>query len=109
MKVKEGGFVLIIPFIHRCDSMYRVGTGYSLITAAPVCNICNICNTVRAVHRVLEHRYHGNRWPSTKLLLSQLQSWIVKRINEASGSYQMFEVLGDLILLHGYDVSGVLN
>ncbi|XP_026217592.1 FAD-dependent oxidoreductase domain-containing protein 2 isoform X2 [Anabas testudineus] len=57
--------------------------------------------TVRAVHRVLEHRYHNNLWPTTKLLLTQLQSWILKRVGEASGPYQMFEVLGDVILLRG--------
>ncbi|XP_032392442.1 FAD-dependent oxidoreductase domain-containing protein 2 [Etheostoma spectabile] len=57
--------------------------------------------TVRAVHRVLEQRYHSNPWPSTKLLTSQLQSWILKRVGEASGPYQMFEVLGDVILLRG--------
>lgn len=57
--------------------------------------------TVRAVHRVLEHRHHGNLWPSTKLSTSQLLSWILKRVNEASGPYQMFQVLGDIILLQG--------
>ncbi|TDH02556.1 hypothetical protein EPR50_G00153840 [Perca flavescens] len=57
--------------------------------------------TVRAVHRVLEQRYHSNPWPSTKLLTTQLQSWILKRVGEASGPYQMFEVLGDVILLRG--------
>ncbi|KAM6966595.1 FAD-dependent oxidoreductase domain-containing protein 2 isoform 2-T2 [Tautogolabrus adspersus] len=57
--------------------------------------------TVRAVHRVLEQRHHGEKWPSTRLLTSQLQSWILKRVGEASGTYQMFEVLGDVILLRG--------
>lgn len=57
--------------------------------------------TVRAVHRVLENRYHGNLWPSTKLLMTQLQSWILKRVGEASGPYQMFEMLGDIVLLQG--------
>lgn len=57
--------------------------------------------TARAVHRVLEQRYHSNPWPSTKLLTTQLQSWILKRVGEASGPYQMFEVLGDVILLGG--------
>uniref|UniRef100_A0A665UN42 FAD-dependent oxidoreductase domain containing 2 n=1 Tax=Echeneis naucrates TaxID=173247 RepID=A0A665UN42_ECHNA len=57
--------------------------------------------TVRAVHRVLERRYHSIPWPSTKLLTTQLQSWILKRVGEASGPYQMFEVLGDVILLRG--------
>ncbi|KAM6905478.1 FAD-dependent oxidoreductase domain-containing protein 2 [Xenentodon cancila] len=57
--------------------------------------------TVRAVHRVLEHRYHGNLWPSTRLLTTQLHPWILKRVGEASGPYQMFETLGDVILLRG--------
>ncbi|XP_068575245.1 FAD-dependent oxidoreductase domain-containing protein 2 isoform X2 [Cebidichthys violaceus] len=57
--------------------------------------------TVRSVHRVLEQRYHSNPWQSTKLSTAHLQSWILKRINEASGPYQMFEVLGDVILLRG--------
>ncbi|XP_035470688.2 FAD-dependent oxidoreductase domain-containing protein 2 isoform X3 [Scophthalmus maximus] len=57
--------------------------------------------TARAVHRILEQRYHSNPWPSTKLLTTQLQSWILKRVGEASGPYQMFEVLGDVILLRG--------
>lgn len=57
--------------------------------------------TARAVHHVLEQRYHSNRWPSTKLLTTQLQSWVLKRVGEASGPYQMFEVLGDVILLRG--------
>lgn len=57
--------------------------------------------TVRAVHRVLERRYHGKKWPSTRLSTSQLQSWILKRVGEASGPYQMFEMLGDIILLQG--------
>ncbi|XP_056263726.1 FAD-dependent oxidoreductase domain-containing protein 2 isoform X2 [Pseudoliparis swirei] len=57
--------------------------------------------TVRSVHRVLEQRYHSNPWHSSKMPLTQVQSWIMKRINEASGPYQMFEVLGDVILLRG--------
>lgn len=57
--------------------------------------------TVRAVHRILENQCHGNLWPSTKLLTTQLQSWILRRANEASGPYQMFEVLGDVVLLKG--------
>lgn len=58
-------------------------------------------DAARAVHRVLEHRYHGNKWKSTELLTTQLMSWVLKRINEASGIYQMVGVLGDVILLRG--------
>ncbi|XP_053707510.1 FAD-dependent oxidoreductase domain-containing protein 2 [Synchiropus splendidus] len=60
--------------------------------------------TVRAVHRLLERRHHSVPWPSTRLTLTQLHSWILKRVGEASGPYQMFEVLGDVILLRGAEV-----
>ncbi|XP_042548979.1 FAD-dependent oxidoreductase domain-containing protein 2 [Dipodomys spectabilis] len=56
--------------------------------------------TVRAVHRLLEHRHHGVAWPSTKYPITQLTSSIIRRVNEASGLYQMFGVLADIILLN---------
>ncbi|XP_025782616.1 FAD-dependent oxidoreductase domain-containing protein 2 isoform X1 [Puma concolor] len=55
--------------------------------------------TARAVHRLLEHRHHGVAWPSAEHPVSQLTSSIVRRINEASGLYQMFGVLADVVLL----------
>ncbi|XP_038406614.1 FAD-dependent oxidoreductase domain-containing protein 2 [Canis lupus familiaris] len=55
--------------------------------------------TVRAVHRLLEHRHHHIPWPSTEHPISQLTNSIVRRVNEASGLYQMFSVLADIILL----------
>ncbi|KAM9671682.1 FAD-dependent oxidoreductase domain-containing protein 2 [Trichechus inunguis] len=55
--------------------------------------------TVRAVHRLLEHRHHGVAWPSTERPITQLTSSIIRRVNEASGLYQMFSVLADVILL----------
>ncbi|XP_066563495.1 FAD-dependent oxidoreductase domain-containing protein 2 isoform X2 [Amia ocellicauda] len=57
--------------------------------------------TVRAVHRILEQRYHGHPWPAATLQTSQLLSAILRRVNEASGPYQMFGMLGDIILLQG--------
>lgn len=61
----------------------------------------NFCFTVRAVHRLLEQRYHGNPWQSTQLSATKLMSWIFKRVNEASGLYQMVGILGDVIVLKG--------
>ncbi|XP_069087281.1 FAD-dependent oxidoreductase domain-containing protein 2 [Pleurodeles waltl] len=55
--------------------------------------------TVRALHRLLEHRYHGVSWPATHYPITQLITAILRRVNEASGLYQMFEVLGDVVLL----------
>ncbi|XP_048448900.1 FAD-dependent oxidoreductase domain-containing protein 2, partial [Rhincodon typus] len=55
--------------------------------------------TARAVHHLLEHRYHGTTWPATTLPIIHLTNTIIKRINEASGLYQMFSVLADIVLL----------
>ncbi|NXQ99060.1 FXRD2 protein, partial [Sagittarius serpentarius] len=55
--------------------------------------------TTRAVHRLLENRHHGVPWPSTAYPITQLTNSIIKRVNEASGLYQMFSVLADIILL----------
>nr|XP_034984178.1 FAD-dependent oxidoreductase domain-containing protein 2 [Zootoca vivipara]XP_034984179.1 FAD-dependent oxidoreductase domain-containing protein 2 [Zootoca vivipara] len=55
--------------------------------------------TARVVHRLLEVRHHGVPWPSSLYPIMQLTNAIVKRVNEASGLYQMFTVLADVILL----------
>ncbi|XP_006890221.1 PREDICTED: FAD-dependent oxidoreductase domain-containing protein 2 [Elephantulus edwardii] len=55
--------------------------------------------TVRAVHRLLEHRHHSVAWPSTERPVTQLTNAIIRRVNEASGLYQMFGVLADVVLL----------
>ncbi|XP_078093688.1 FAD-dependent oxidoreductase domain-containing protein 2 [Mustelus asterias] len=55
--------------------------------------------TARAVHRLMERRYHGIPWPATTLPITHLTNAIIKRINEASGLYQMFTVLADVVLL----------
>ncbi|XP_058164732.1 FAD-dependent oxidoreductase domain-containing protein 2 isoform X2 [Dasypus novemcinctus] len=55
--------------------------------------------TVRAVHRLLEHRHHRVPWPSTERPITQLTGAIIRRVNEASGLYQMFSVLADIVLL----------
>ncbi|XP_065599109.1 FAD-dependent oxidoreductase domain-containing protein 2 [Cyrtonyx montezumae] len=55
--------------------------------------------TTRAVHRLLENRHHGVPWPSTVYPITQLTNSIIRRVNEASGLYQMFSVLADIILL----------
>lgn len=65
----------------------------------PQCHRCVRAAPVRAVHRLLEQRHHGVTWPSTKHPITQLASAIIRRVNEASGLYQMFSVLADVVLL----------
>ena len=55
--------------------------------------------SARALFRLLEWRYHRVPWPHTSAPSSQLLTHILKRINEASGIYQMFSILGDVIIL----------
>ncbi|KAL4240447.1 FAD-dependent oxidoreductase domain-containing protein 2 [Mactra antiquata] len=59
--------------------------------------------TAQALSRLLEWRYHGNKWPSITAPISQLLTHIIRRINEASGSYQMFSVLADVVILDSND------
>lgn len=54
--------------------------------------------TARALHRLLNWRYEGVPWPLTRQPISQLLNMLLKRLNEASGLYQMFHVLGDVIV-----------
>jgi hypothetical protein len=55
----------------------------------------------RALHRLLEWKNHGLVWPTMSGSVIDLVTTIVKRINEASGIYQMYRMLGDVILLRG--------
>jgi len=52
--------------------------------------------TARTVHRLLEKRNHGVSWPHRTYPITEIVPTIIKRINEASGTYQMFYVLGDV-------------
>eukprot|EP00057_Strongylocentrotus_purpuratus_P028163 XP_011682637.1 PREDICTED: FAD-dependent oxidoreductase domain-containing protein 2 [Strongylocentrotus purpuratus] len=56
--------------------------------------------TTRVLHHLLEWRYHSVPWPSIRLPMMELLDRVVRRLNEASGLYQMFYVLSDVILLH---------
>lgn len=55
--------------------------------------------SARVLSKILNWRYHQERWPSEILPLSNLTTAIIRRVNEASGLYQMFAYLGDIILL----------
>lgn len=61
--------------------------------------------TARALSRLLENRYHQVPWPSTTVPLNELMNMILKRINEASGTYQMFDILSDVMILHNDGVN----
>ncbi|KAI0232319.1 FAD-dependent oxidoreductase domain-containing protein 2 [Lamellibrachia satsuma] len=55
--------------------------------------------TARALHHMLEWKYEGVPWPSTTMPTTDLLSAIIKRINEGSGLFQMFSMLGDVIAI----------
>lgn len=57
--------------------------------------------TTRALHRLLEWKNHGVPWPHLPSQpYSQIVPWIIKRVNEASGPYQMFQILGDVLVFN---------
>jgi hypothetical protein len=68
--------------------------------------------TARSLFRFLEEKNEGKTWPQTKLDLQKkgkklykdvstvniISDMMLRRINEASGPYQMFEFLGDMLV-----------
>jgi hypothetical protein len=58
---------------------------------------------VRALHRILERRYHGCEWPDRRLPCAPgpLMEAVIERVNRTSALWQQFGVLCDLIRLPG--------
>ncbi|CAF1190191.1 unnamed protein product [Adineta ricciae] len=59
--------------------------------------------TTRALHRIFQFRYHQQKWPSIVLSWHNLLNYLIKRMNEADGIYQMFGQLVDVILIDRVD------
>jgi thioredoxin reductase len=58
---------------------------------------------VRALHRILNARYHDTPWPSTTLDATPeaITEAIIDRINRSSALWQQFAVLGDVVVVDG--------
>ncbi|MFG1997735.1 NAD(P)-binding domain-containing protein [Spirillospora sp. NPDC048911] len=58
---------------------------------------------VRALHRVLEHRYHDAAWPSRDLpaVPEALAAAVIERVNRTSALWQQFGLMGDAIVPDG--------
>ncbi|MFG3252520.1 FAD-dependent oxidoreductase [Streptomyces sp. NPDC048172] len=57
--------------------------------------------TVRALHRTLRQRHHGEPWPVTELGSDPERAVdaVITRVNRSSALWQQFAVLGDVLLL----------
>ncbi|TDB85753.1 pyridine nucleotide-disulfide oxidoreductase [Actinomadura sp. KC216] len=57
----------------------------------------------RALHRIMEHRYHGTPWPGQALGTDpkELAAAVLARVNRSSALWQQFGVLADMIVLDG--------
>jgi len=58
---------------------------------------------VRALHRILEERYHGAEWPGRPLAAEPeaLADAVLERVNRSSALWQQFGLIGDVIVLDG--------
>ncbi|WP_314414944.1 FAD-dependent oxidoreductase [Streptomyces kroppenstedtii] len=56
---------------------------------------------VRALHRVLRGRHHGEAWPVAELgdAVERAADAVITRVNRSSALWQQFAVLGDLLLV----------
>ncbi|WNG46025.1 NAD(P)-dependent oxidoreductase [Archangium minus] len=57
--------------------------------------------SVRALHRILERKYHGAEWPHEELPAKPkaLMEAVLARVNRSSALWQQFSFLGDLIVV----------
>lgn len=63
---------------------------------------CPTPTVAQTLHRLLEWKNHGSKWPARNYLVKDLLNTVLVRINEAAGPYQMFGQLADVYLLHRY-------
>lgn len=56
---------------------------------------------VRALHRVLERKYHGVDWPHVDVNVDDLADVVVDRVNRTSALWQQFGQLGDVVTVEG--------
>ncbi|MBP2335808.1 thioredoxin reductase [Saccharothrix coeruleofusca] len=54
---------------------------------------------VRALHRILASRYHGENWPAEKVepTPEAISDAIIARVNRSSALWQQFAVMGDVV------------
>ncbi|MEU7476633.1 NAD(P)-binding domain-containing protein [Lentzea sp. NPDC042327] len=53
---------------------------------------------VRALHRIIEHRYHGVDWPSREIAADGVTDAIIERVNRTSALWQLFAFMSDVVL-----------
>ncbi|WP_434444756.1 NAD(P)-binding domain-containing protein [Lentzea sp. E54] len=53
---------------------------------------------VRALHRIVEQRYHGVDWPSRDVAPEAVTEAIIERVNRTSALWQLFEFMADAVL-----------
>ncbi|GAB2838206.1 NAD(P)-binding domain-containing protein [Lentzea nigeriaca] len=54
---------------------------------------------VRALHRILEQRYHGVDWPSLNIDPGAVTDAIIERVNRTSALWQLFAFMADAVLI----------
>ncbi|XP_076075879.1 FAD-dependent oxidoreductase domain-containing protein 2-like isoform X1 [Mytilus galloprovincialis] len=100
----KGKYPLITPDYQSTDipGIYIVGTATHSLDHRKSAGgfIHGFRYSARALNKILSWRYHSETWPKQAYSISNLLPVTVKRINEASGIYQMFGQLVDVILIN---------
>lgn len=64
--------------------------------------------SARALHHILENRYHNVSWPGVRFQSAiEIIPNLIKRVNEASDIYQMFGVFCDIVIFSEDDTEAI--
>ncbi|XP_039267135.2 FAD-dependent oxidoreductase domain-containing protein 2-like [Styela clava] len=64
--------------------------------------------SARALHNILENRYHDVTWPAVNFQSAiEVIPHLIKRVNEASDIYQMFGVFCDIVIFGDDDTKAI--
>ena len=94
-------FFVVMLFRWICCCWWgRVGVLKIQMQGIQLCwRSCDHFIAARVLHHLLEYKNHGVPWPSTVVRAENLLPFVIKRVNEVSSLYQMFEVLGDVMAI----------
>ena len=102
--VQTSGVIMSYPLFRICSLLALRHIVWTIGNQLEVSYVHGFCYTVRILFRHMEWRYQGVPWPFVTLTPGIWLLILRKRLNEASGVYQMFEILADVAVVGENDM-----